>query len=244
MNYLFCIFLFIFLILIIYSKCLSIETFKVEIPKKIYMCHRKLDKIKIHSENWKKLNPDFEIELFDDSLCRDFLKKEFSQIHLNLFDFIRDGPIKADFWRVCIIYKRGGYYVDADIQPIRPLSEYIDEKDKFVSCISNNFQYNRKEWVLNPHFIVTYKGNSILKDCIDSYLNYYINKVPYSYWGWSICKLLILPFPIKKKKSQIIIYKKERYKFLLELPTMNDCEYNDVIVLRNRYSHYKNHNFL
>ena len=33
------------------------------IPKVIYICHKKLDKIKIYSQNWKLLNPDYEIKL-------------------------------------------------------------------------------------------------------------------------------------------------------------------------------------
>ena len=44
------------------------------IPKIIYMCHRTLDDITYYSKNWLKLNPDFEIKLYDDKMCREFLK--------------------------------------------------------------------------------------------------------------------------------------------------------------------------
>lgn len=41
------------------------------IPKVIYMCHKTLEHIKIYSRNWKKLNPEYEIKLYDDTMCRE-----------------------------------------------------------------------------------------------------------------------------------------------------------------------------
>ena len=87
------------------------------IPKIIYMCHKVLDKIEIYSKNWKNLNPEYEIKLYDDELCKKFLLDEYSQLHLDIFNFLKDGPIKADFWRICILNKYGGLYIDADIEP-------------------------------------------------------------------------------------------------------------------------------
>ena len=94
-------------------------------PKVIYICNKNLDFIKHYSKNWKILNPDYEIKLYDDNLCNEFLKNEFSQLHSDIFNYIKDGPIKADFWRVCIVYKYGGLYVDADIEPLLHLKDYI-----------------------------------------------------------------------------------------------------------------------
>ena len=203
------------------------------------MCHKKLDKIKIYSQKWKELNPEYEIKLYDDELCQQFLLKEYSQLHLDIFNFIPDGPIKADFWRVCIINKYGGLYVDADINPIVPLSEYIENNDDFVTCVSatNVFQ-------LNPHFILSKNNNNILKNCIDKYIYLYNNhKNTYSYWKWSICSQMNIPF-VKQKKSQIILINNQKYKLLLELDDLNTCVYNGEIVLHNRYDQYINHDFV
>ena len=68
------------------------------------------------------------------------LLKEYSQLHLDVFNFLKDGPIKSDFWRVCIINKYGGLYVDSDIIPLIPLKNYIEDDDYFVTCISMNFK--------------------------------------------------------------------------------------------------------
>ncbi len=204
------------------------------IPKVIYMCYKTLDKIQIYSQNWKRLNPEYEIKLYDDELCREFLLKEYSPLHSKIFDFIKDGPIKSDFWRCCIINKYGGLYVDADIEPLVPLKEYIDGDEYFVTC----FSANKK--MLNPHFIMCNKDNSILQYCIDKYIKYYSIGIPYNYWGWSITRILKFNF---YGKSGIYLLNNNKYKFLAELKTYNHCEYKKKIVLHNRYKEYINHEF-
>lgn len=206
------------------------------------MCHKNLDKIKVYSKNWEILNPEYEIKLYDDELCKKFLLEEYSQLHLNIFNFLKHGPIKADFWRICILNKYGGLYVDADIKPLIPLNKFIENNDFFVTCISFNFKKNNLEFQLNPHFILSDKNNIILQKSINRYIKQYINKIPYDYWGWSICKLLIIP-GITEKKSQILYINNKKFKFLFE-GNLNKCEYNGEVVLNNRYDNYKNHNFI
>ena len=215
------------------------------IPKVIYMCHKKLNDIEKYSQKWKLLNPDYEIKLYDDELCEKFLLEEYSKKHVYIFNFIKHGPIKCDFWRVCVINKYGGLYVDADIEPLVPLKEYIDDDDDFVTCISTNFDSNNHEFKFNPHFILSHKNNPILQNCIDKYIElYYNNRIRnYSYYNWSICKLMTIE-EITEKKSQIVYLNNKKHKFLLELPSLNDCEYDNKIVLHNRYKNYKNHNFV
>ena len=215
---------------------------KPEIPKVIYMCHKNIDDIKKYSENWKRLNPEYEIKLYDNELSEQFLLKEFSQLHYDIFKYIPDGPIKADFWRVCIIYKYGGLYVDADINPLIPLKDYIEKDVDFVTCISGNFSPNNEAFKFNPHFIMARPGDSILNDCINRYIDFY-NKKDYSYWIWSICNLFIIK-NVNENKSGIHYDENKKYQFLLEMPDFENCEYNGVIVLKNRYDNYKDHNFI
>jgi len=205
------------------------------------MCHKRLDDIRIHSKNWKTLNPEYDIQLYDDERCKQFLLNNFSQLHVDIFNFLKDGPIKSDFWRLCIICKYGGLYVDADIQPLVPLRSYIEENDDFVTCISTNFINNRCNVKLNPHFLLSNKNNVILQECIDKYVQHYNDKVPYTYWGYSICLLLEIK-EITQKKSHVLYARDQKIKLLCE-QNYENCEYNGVVVLNNRYSFYKNHNF-
>jgi len=217
---------------------------KKTIPKVIYMCHKNINDIKKYSENWTKLNPDYEIKLYDNELCEKFLLEELSELHYNIFKFIPDGPIKADFWRVCIIFKKGGIYADADIKPIIPLKDYIENNVDFVTCISNNFNASSENFQFNPHFIMAHAGDTILQECINRYINYYNNNIEYKYWTWSICNLFIIK-NIKQKKSGIHYDENgKKYQFLLERPDLETCEYNGTIVLNNRYDNYKDHKFV
>jgi hypothetical protein len=234
--------------------------------KKIYICHKSLDHINKYSKNWKELNPDWQIELYDDRRCKEFLLKEFSEEFVLLFNYLTDGPIKSDFWRTCIIYKYGGLYVDADILPVESLSKIIDPSDYFVTCLSYRFvEKNSNEW--NPHFLYTYAGNSILKKTIDCYLFMLRNKINYSYWTYSICTIWKKYIKECKYLTDLIInsgsyhlrIRNLKYKFLLEKKNIKRpgyygnnylyniaCFYNNKVVLYNRLLEYDagNHRFL
>ncbi len=136
MNYLYIIIIIIiFLFIILLINSLNTETFlNKSIPKTIYFCNKTLDKMEKYANNWKILNPDYEIKLYDNVLCKQFLLEEYGQLYVDIFDYLTDGPIKADFWRVCILYKYGGVYSDIDNEPLVPLKDFIEPDVDFVTC--------------------------------------------------------------------------------------------------------------
>ena len=67
--------------------------------------------------NIKKLNPRFNHYLFDDNDCREFIKNNFDESILNAYDRLIPGAYKADLWRYCILYKKGGIYLDIKYKP-------------------------------------------------------------------------------------------------------------------------------
>ena len=240
----------IFFIFVISFAILLITSSKdnfnsVSIPKTIYMCYKNIEDLEKYSKNWKVLNPEWEIELYDDERCKDFLLDEYSQLYVDIFDYIKDGPIKADLWRVCILNKYGGLYIDADIVPIVPLSEYIDDDDDFVTCISC-WGGDIKP---NPHFILSHKNNEILQNCIDKYIFMYKNNIKYEYWKWSIVHLLKINILDEiEKESQIFYDDNTKYKFILETCDYEfknaGCEYNGKIVFNSRHEKYQDHAFI
>ena len=88
-----------------------------------------------------------------------FLKKEFGQEYVDIFNFLKDGPIKADFWRICIIYKYGGMYADIDIQPFVSLETILHRDTTFLTCISTS--YNG----ITPEIKISVPNHYILKKC-------------------------------------------------------------------------------
>ena len=57
-------------------------------------------------------NPEFTFHLFDDDACRGFIRDNFDSRVLNAYDTLIPTAYKADLWRYCVLYNRGGVYLD------------------------------------------------------------------------------------------------------------------------------------
>lgn len=212
---------------------------KEAIPKVLYMCDKTLDNIKKYSSNWTKLNPDYKIKLYDNELCEKFLNDVFGKDFVTVFNFIKDGPIKADFWRVCLLYHYGGIYIDADIEPLVPLKDYIDPAADFVTCTAYSPRHK-----FNPNFIAAKAGDSYLKDCIQMYLTWYEEKKTYNYFDWSIMNVFTNVIQIPNFKKVDNVYEVDGKNIQL----LKECEgkefyddhnvYHKVRVFNNRYKNY------
>ena len=85
------------------------------IPLNIFQTwHSKLLPIRMSRNivSLRKNNPKFKYYLFDDKDCEQFIKNNFDQNVLNAFNSLVPGAYKADLWRYCILYKKGGIYLD------------------------------------------------------------------------------------------------------------------------------------
>ena len=60
----------------------------------------------------KAQNPELVHHLFDDNDCREFIADNFNEEVVNAYDSLIPGAYKADLWRYCILYKKGGVYMD------------------------------------------------------------------------------------------------------------------------------------
>lgn len=204
------------------------------IPKIIYLCYKDLKILEKYSYKWKELNPEYELKLFDHDMCEKFLLDEFGQLYSDIYNFLQDGPIKCDFWRICIIYKNGGLYVDADIEPLVPLNDYIQDDVFFATCIS----YYRR---LSPHFIMGEPNNPILKKTIKKYLKMFKEKKPYAYYDWSINNILKID-NFNGKESDIYLIDGKKYQILKEMitPKYSDyyCVFKTLKVLNSRQKNY------
>lgn len=170
-------------------------------PKVIYFCNKTISEADIIcSNNWKKINVDYEIKLYDNEMIRHFLLEEYGELYKNIFDYLQDGPIKADFWRICILYKNGGIYSDIDNLPLISLNDFIEKDVNFVTC-SSYWKYN-----FNPNFIISDKENIILKKCIDWYVNKYNNGDKYDYWNWSIMNAFTQTLNLSNYKKEEGLY--------------------------------------
>jgi hypothetical protein len=100
----------------------------------------------------KQANPEFEYRLYDDADCRQFIKDNYDADVLKVYDTLTPGAFKADLWRYCILYDKGGVYVDIKFQ----CESGFSFKDVLLK--GENFyvrEYNHKGTGLYPHILYT-----------------------------------------------------------------------------------------
>ena len=113
----------------IYNKLKTIKfsKFKIKkfynsiIPLNIYLTWgtKQLPiKMQENVNRMRTVNPEFNIQLYDDNDCRNFIQNNFPEDLLIAFDTLKPGAYKADLWRLCILYINGGIYIDIKLNCI------------------------------------------------------------------------------------------------------------------------------
>jgi len=66
-------------------------------------------------ESWKQLEQSgFELQVFDESSARDFIRVHLGSRHVKAFDKCYHPSMKSDYFRYSYIFVKGGFYIDAD----------------------------------------------------------------------------------------------------------------------------------
>jgi len=121
-----------------------------------------------------KQNPEFKHYIFDIKKCREFIRIHFDHKVLDAYDNLIPFAYKADLWRYCVLYIKGGIYIDVKFKCINNF-KLIDLIDNEYFCLDKN-----PEFIFNA-FMICYPKNKILKNCIDKI----VNNVKYNYYGFS-----------------------------------------------------------
>ena len=132
------------------------------IPLHVYMTWKTKELppyMNINLNQLKQKNPQFTFHLYDDADCRRMIQIFFPKEVLDTFDTLKPGAYKADLWRLCVLYLRGGIYMDCKLKIVNNfnLLEIVD-KEHFVLDRPPKCIYNA--------LIVCKAGNPILKDGI------------------------------------------------------------------------------
>ena len=115
-------------------------------------------------ESWKKNNQEYEHYFYDDTDCILFIEKYFDKKVLHTYLNLIPGAFKADLFRCCVLYIKGGVYVDSDMICLDSLRNLIEPVDSFIISrddpMSKSFLYNA--------FIASEPNHPFLKKQIDS----------------------------------------------------------------------------
>jgi mannosyltransferase OCH1-like enzyme len=156
------------------------------IPKVVYMTYYVLEAIPQYvKDNINKYCSGYDIKIFDDDMCIDFLYKYYGENAVEIFKKMKLGAHKACFWKYCILYIFGGYYFDIKIN----FQTHIDDifnvnNDKtFYTVIDNS-----KNRIFNGIIVTPPRNPIILKAIYDIYEN--SNPPTYTYYIESFFSIL------------------------------------------------------
>lgn len=88
--------------------------------------------LKIQTDSWSISNPQLKIVLSDDSECSEFILKNFGEEVYKLYEALPQPIMRADFWRIAVVYIHGGFYSDLDITCSNHISSFINTGTKAV----------------------------------------------------------------------------------------------------------------
>jgi mannosyltransferase OCH1-like enzyme len=114
-------------------------------------------------------NPEFTYYLYDDNDCREFIRLNYDFEVLDAYDKLIPGAYKADLWRLCILYKMGGVYLDIKYIPINGFKLYnLLEREHWTTDVNPSNIYNA--------VLVCKAGNQILLNAINKIVENVQNK--------------------------------------------------------------------
>ena len=138
-------------------------TYTSIIPLNLYTCWHNKDLPPLMKTNYEKLihdNPEFNVYLYDEDECREFIKTHFSTDVLNAYNSLIPCSYKSDLWRFCILYINGGIYLDIKYQCVNNFKFIaLTEKEYFVRDRLDQHTYTA--------LIITLPKNDILLKCIN-----------------------------------------------------------------------------
>jgi mannosyltransferase OCH1-like enzyme len=115
------------------------------------------------------MNQECDYYLYSDDASLKYLTQDYDEEVVSAFNTLKPGAYKSDLWRYCILYKRGGIYLDIKLQSVKPLLPIIEAnptiyvRDWPGSCTEEIGIYNA--------FMVSPPNNPIFKHCIDDIVN-------------------------------------------------------------------------
>lgn len=122
--------------------CVLWQTYKTKFPPQ-----KSLESI--HS--WLTSHPPLQWYYMDDEKCDQFIKDNFTKEFYNMYSLLPFGVMKADVWRVAVVYVYGGIYADLDTKCLKPISTWLKpEYDLIVGVETKHGSINNYTFAASP----------------------------------------------------------------------------------------------
>lgn len=206
-----------------------------------------------HNKRICTIDPNISFKLFTLQECENYLSNNFDPQYIHTHKKLKPYAFKSDFWRLCILYKEGGIYMDTKL--------LILNSKKFLGLIQSDKEYlirDRPHWIdfknkdntyhlgINNQLIIVKKNNPFIKLAMDNILE----NVKNNYYGPSCLHVtgpgllgqlyernnftnpIVLDFPVWKQIVwEYSMYRKELKKF-----KPNILHYNHLWPKRDIYN--------
>jgi mannosyltransferase OCH1-like enzyme len=114
--------------------------------------------VRSNIDSFRRLNPDYEIRLYDDDDIRKMVKEHRPHM-LDMFDSFGKSVERADFWRYLVMYVEGGVYADTDVECIKPIDRWTevfgDDKEHVNAVIGIEADLENEEERKRQGFVST-----------------------------------------------------------------------------------------
>ena len=115
--------------------------------------------------SWKVNNPTVDMRFMDDDMCKNFIRDNFSDEVFFVYTSLPLGIMRADMWRIAVVYIHGGIYSDTDVLSLKQIDGVLLDRD-LVLC----HEREHGNSVSNFFFAATPK-HPVLKEVIDNMVN-------------------------------------------------------------------------
>ena len=130
----------------------SNKTNTSHIPRIIHMTckdkHNMSDFYKQNYNSWKKYNErdGWEFRLYDDDDLIAFFEKNYPDIYKNIISTYDKIIYKVDIFKILVLNKIGGVYVDMDVECLKPINKLIQNKNDKVLFGYGPYEHNNGQY--------------------------------------------------------------------------------------------------
>jgi hypothetical protein len=108
------------------------------------------------------INPTLDIFFMDDTACEGFIRENFNEVVYNTYKALPLGVMRADMWRICVLYINGGIYSDIDVFCKKDIKHILLDND--IVFLQEDHDADR----VSNFFIASVPKHPVLKQIIDT----------------------------------------------------------------------------
>lgn len=170
------------------------------IPKILYILHNQLRETFNVSEEWKNMNQEYDIQIYDFYKAKAKLQS-MPDVYYQTFKNISSLKIGSDFLKLVLLYEYGGVVIDCDLEPLCGLDTFLE--GDVMLCKS---MYENKETGYCGKFLASVPRDPFIKQLLYIYTNHFlVNNTHFPVTrelSYVIDKLSVIPDSIKMIQQQ------------------------------------------